>query len=452
MTEEEIMSYVFEDILPGIKKELKIKDYKNLNELCQSAQLVETALKILPSSDIRESDYDKTNKLLLDYIKMMDNKIAELNQPKQKEPRIPRNERQFYQYPNQYVNYIQDYSPEPRPMYDPRNRNFNPNFCYNNYRGNPRNLNRFQNYGQGYNSSYFNYQNLRPNRNNFQNRNSYQNDMNYRNQSQNYQNYEPNYSFEQQNRFSQFDNQAKFNQNKKVLFDFPQQLSNSKTTQGEQRCHNCGKIGHYLRFCPANPANMDNATNVKSNLVYVNTIDEIYKTKPNNLIYIRVILNDREIISLVDTVSEISIIDSNLCNKLNCELIPYDGSMLKAANDSEIEVLGKTFINLVIPGTEQSFILSPKVVKNFRHQMLLGNDFNVKSGVQIDCENKLLSFKSYDQSISINVVDTLDLNNKCLGSEMIHSNKTILLKPNQTIDLKVSASHWRKTLALWVWS
>ena len=77
------MSYVFEDILPEIKMELMIKDHKTLNELCQSAQIVETALKILPSSEIRESDYDKTNKLFLDYMKMMDSKISELNQPKQ---------------------------------------------------------------------------------------------------------------------------------------------------------------------------------------------------------------------------------------------------------------------------------------------------------------------------------------------------------------------------------
>ena len=83
MTEKEIMSYVFEDILPEIKMELMIKDHKTLNKLCQSAQIVETALKILPSSEIRESDCDKTNRLLLDYMKMMDSKISELNQPKQ---------------------------------------------------------------------------------------------------------------------------------------------------------------------------------------------------------------------------------------------------------------------------------------------------------------------------------------------------------------------------------
>ena len=46
MTEGEIVYYVFEDTLPEIKKELMIKDYKNLAELCQGAQLVEQALKI----------------------------------------------------------------------------------------------------------------------------------------------------------------------------------------------------------------------------------------------------------------------------------------------------------------------------------------------------------------------------------------------------------------------
>ena len=58
----------------------------------------------------------------------------------------------------------------------------------------------------------------------------------------------------------------------KESFDLPQQLSNSPNTQGEQRCHHCGKIGHYIRFCPTNPANLKSITNVKSNLVYVNTI------------------------------------------------------------------------------------------------------------------------------------------------------------------------------------
>ena len=63
MTKGEIVSYVFEDMLPEIKKELMIKDYKNLSELYQGAQLVEQALKIFPNYEIKEAENDKQAKL-----------------------------------------------------------------------------------------------------------------------------------------------------------------------------------------------------------------------------------------------------------------------------------------------------------------------------------------------------------------------------------------------------
>ena len=165
------------------------------------------------------------------------------------------------------------------------------------------------------------------------------------------------------------------------------------------------------------------------------------ETKPNNLIYIKVKINNRDIISLIDTGSEISIIDSTLSQKLSCETIPYSGPILKAANDTKIEVLGKTYLDLSFPGCEKNYILSPIVVKDFKHQMLLGNNFNIKAGAQIDCESKSISFKDFENTLTVNMIQPIRSLN---GTESIHSNQTIILRQNQKYELKVSAAHWRK--------
>jgi hypothetical protein len=41
------MLYIFEDMLPEIKKELYIKDYQNLQELKDNAERIESAMRIM---------------------------------------------------------------------------------------------------------------------------------------------------------------------------------------------------------------------------------------------------------------------------------------------------------------------------------------------------------------------------------------------------------------------
>jgi hypothetical protein len=49
MTESEIMLYIFEDMLPGFKKVLYIKDYQDLHELKDYTKRIENAMRIMPN-------------------------------------------------------------------------------------------------------------------------------------------------------------------------------------------------------------------------------------------------------------------------------------------------------------------------------------------------------------------------------------------------------------------
>jgi len=233
--------------------------------------------------------------------------------------------------------------------------------------------------------------------------------------------------------------------NRRVSFDTPQQISNSRSHLGEAKCHGCGKTGHFVRFCPNTRPPQNVSNDRKSNLVFVNmtySLDENIEQN-NNLLFLKVKANEIDVISLVDTGSEVSIIDYRLSLRLACDIFPYDGPQLKAVNGSSVRVLGRTFIDVRVPEKLCNRRICPIVVKNFDFDLLLGNDFNKNAGLVIDCSKNIIKFNSKNSIASHNMFQNFPTDFTEINSENLHINRNICLPPKQIAYVKVSVSNKR---------
>jgi hypothetical protein len=285
------------------------------------------------------------------------------------------------------------------------------------------------------------------------NPNSYQsNGFNQNLRSNNFRNHPNNYAtqqyFHSNNRDMNTTNvKSYYNQgnNRRVSFDTPQQISNSRSHLGEAKCHGCGKTGHFVRFCPNTRPPQNVSNDRKSNLVFVNmtySLDENIEQN-NNLLFLKVKANEIDVISLVDTGSEVSIIDYRLSLRLACDIFPYDGPQLKAVNGSSVRALGRTFIDVRVPEKLCNRKICPIVVKNFDFDLLLGNDFNKNAGLVIDCSKNIKKFNSKNSIASHNMFQNFPTDITEINNENLHINGNICLPPKQIAYVKVSVSNKR---------
>ena len=479
LDEEDIVDHVFDGLLPELKKELEIQNCRTIDDLMGKAKKIEKALSHLPKELRYESDNKSSDvqaKLILDCLKDFGEKIENgfKNMTVDKKKKFEKQERLNPRFNPAYIQNItqqpqgetrgyrspqQAYDSRYQPNYSnnlynrsfaPRGRTYYPYNNYNNYQSQPRmwNYSRFEaqyrpiahNYQQGYNPVPMNYQ-IRPN---------YYYPESQINQNESY----PQITNEIQNEFQSSGTSGTENKNdqlvpvkleqtnaktrdKKVNFQDARELSDNRNSNSRNRCHLCGQIGHFMRFCPLNPA-----AQLSSNLCYVNNI-MLSGTVSENLIYAKLNVNDRDIICLIDCGSEVSIIDEKLCRSLNCELSEYDGPTLRAANDTKVDIIGKTFVDIRIPGTSDVVLVMPTVLKGFRHQILLGNDFNSKAGATINCKDKTVNFTNKTRELRVNLIQPVVAYLEKYQHDYLHSNRNVYLKPKCSTELKVSVSQRR---------
>ena len=122
-----------------------------------------------------------------------------------------------------------------------------------------------------------------------------------------------------------------------------------------------------MRFCPNNANSVIFNKHKHTNLVSINPIFHDPINDNDNLIYANLRVNDHDTIALIDTGSESSIIDLNLATTLSYALENYTGPVLRAANESEIIVVGKTKLEITIPGSIMCILVWAQVFKNIKH-------------------------------------------------------------------------------------
>ena len=151
---------------------------------------------------------------------------------------------------------------------------------------------------------------------------------------------------------------------------------------------------------PDNP-NDNNPVNFESNLVLVKP----KRNKNINLIFTYVKINKTKIKCLVDSGSGCTFINSNICNKLKLKINLYNGPEYGGVNGSKLEIIGRVKLILGLPGDYQSKVsLNALVAKNINHSIILGNDFNFKSGAIINYENCQVEFQNKNICANINLM------------------------------------------------
>ena len=123
------------------------------------------------------------------------------------------------------------------------------------------------------------------------------------------------------------------------------------------------------------------------------TIHVINSGKPfNELLFRNFQVKNVEIKCLLDTGSELSVIDLDLWEKLNNSINPYTGFPIRAANYTNIEAIGVTYLPIKPSSTADLIEIRCVVVRGLGIPLILGNDFHFQSGIIINFGDKTISF------------------------------------------------------------
>jgi hypothetical protein len=168
------------------------------------------------------------------------------------------------------------------------------------------------------------------------------------------------------------DNKKRESHTKRVEFDIARKLNDSRDINGDIKCFECGRVGHYMRDCSERATRSKMRYNHRSNALIAHSDDYDSLSDSENLIYHKVFVNGQEIECIVDCGSELSLTDLDLTKRLGLKLGKYTGKPIKAVNGSPVEVAGQVDMIVVLKheGEQKETKLSPAVIKNFDFKSL----------------------------------------------------------------------------------
>jgi hypothetical protein len=410
MSEKEIMLHIFEDMLPNIKRELYIREFTNLQELKDNAVKVENGLKIMFNEGLTFENNNETNrslKTLIEEYKLISSKVEDTSNQINNltQNKNYRNDRFRNNYQPRYANNV--------------SRNFRNNSYsrFNNKENFIRKFNTYENYNQ----------------------NQYHN-LNYESI------FNPNKFSNEYGQYDEYEDYLKPSSNQRYI--------NSAVAENLIYKHNKRDAPYdnfHHEIIPNNPQKI----NRRQRSIPVNMLGKSHD-RINNLIYLNVKINDVAIESMIDSGAVVSVIDYDLAVRLGLDIVPYNGYQMRAFNGSNIEVIGSSFIKISVPNRLIECEICPLVIKNSDFDLILGNDFNKKANIIIDCSKKTVIFKEEFQPLldkqilnsSENSLDSEKVNEpelKALNIKDIESNSILSDKRHIYSVYKVRVENVNKT-------
>ena len=213
---------------------------------------------------------------------------------------------------------------------------------------------------------------------------------------------------------------------KRVEFDLARNISKSRNINGEIICFECNKPGHFARNCSQRDRKFTQRDKYRANVV-----DQERIKLASSLIYHLVDVNGVQMQAIIDTGSQISMIDDDIRKGLGLELEPSKDNVY-AVNNQKVAIEGETliYVSINLQKIEKCFPITALSIKNFNYDILLGNNFMQSSNIFIDCKHQRLLW-------SDNVEVKTEPKPKFIINK-IHLLNDALLEPKKTSEVRIT--------------
>ena len=126
-------------------------------------------------------------------------------------------------------------------------------------------------------------------------------------------------------------------------------MSKTNNIRGEIECWNCHKVVHYARDCNSREVRIDKGK-------ISNNVKDSAKTK-GNFIFQNVLIDYMPAQSVIDTGSEVTMIDNSLRKELGLELLSKKPTDVYSVDSSKVSTEGYVliYVTLKINGLEKCF-------------------------------------------------------------------------------------------------
>ena len=175
---------------------------------------------------------------------------------------------------------------------------------------------------------------------------------------------------------------------KKPVFENARRFNENKGFNRENNCFICGVYGHIANQCPLK-YRQESSRDHRANALHSK---EYESEEDSDLIFQTIVINDHKYSALIDSGSTVSLISEMIIRKLGLNIRTYRGNNIKNVDGLPVSIVGEVDITVKVKleGGFKETDIQAAVIRNFHFDVLLGNDYNKKANVMIDCRRKCL--------------------------------------------------------------